>query len=157
MKYILSSILCLTLFASCATKTTDLSTTSGTFYGEEFKPSKVHSYDQMLSKVKNKGGFEGQVKANADAVCQVKGCWMSVSEKPELEEMFVKFKDYGFFMPLDLSGPVVMNGQAYYDTTSVDELRHYAEDAGKSAEEISKITKPEVELKFMASGVLVPE
>ena len=38
---------------------------------------------------------------------------------------------------------------------SVDLLRHYAEDAGKSKDEIEKITKPEVSLTFLADGVFI--
>jgi hypothetical protein len=70
--------------------------------------------------------------------------------------MMVKFKDYGFFMPKDIAGrQVVLQGIAYREVTSVDELRHYAEDAGKSAEEIQKITAPKEELKFMAAGAVL--
>ena len=36
-----------------------------------------------------------------------------------------------------------------------DRIKKYAEDAGKSKEEIEKITQPKEELKFMASGVLL--
>jgi hypothetical protein len=72
------------------------------------------------------------------------------------EEMRVTFKDYGFFVPLDAAGKtVIMEGKAYYDTTSVDMLRHYAEDAGESPEEIEKITEPKLELAFEATGVLL--
>ena len=39
--------------------------------------------------------------------------------------------------------------------TSVKELRHYAEDAGKSKEEIAKITKPKVEIRVLANGIKV--
>ena len=81
-----------------------------------------------------------------------------VSEEEGKPEMFVKFKDYGFFMPLDLAGSeVVMAGKAFREETSVDELRHYAEDEGQSAEEIAKITEPVEELKFLAYGVVVVE
>ena len=93
--------------------------------------------------------LQGQV----NEVCQAKGCWMTIAAGGE-EEMMVKFKDYGFFMPKDISGrEVVMNGMAYYQITPVDELRHYAEDAGKSAEEIAMITEPRKELRFLADGV----
>lgn len=156
MRYTLSIIVAALFLSACAgSKTTEMSTEGAEFMGEAFKPNKVYSYDAMLAKLKSDGGFDGQVKTNVNAVCAVKGCWMRVNESPEQEEMFVKFKDYGFFMPLDLTGSVVMQGQAYYDTTSVDELRHYAEDEGLAAEEIAKIVKPEVELKFMASGVML--
>lgn len=42
---------------------------------------------------------------------------------------------------------------AYKSQTSVEELRHYAEDAGKSKEEIESITEPRIEYTFMADGV----
>lgn len=93
------------------------------------------------------------LRGEVNEVCQAKGCWMTIAAGPD-ETMMVKFKDYGFFMPKDISGrEVVMNGKAYYQTTSVDELRHYAEDAGKSADEIAEITEPKRELRFLADGV----
>ena len=59
-------------------------------------------------------------------------------------------------MPKDLSGKkVVIDGYAYVDETSVDMLRHYAEDAGKSEEEIKAITEPKKEVSFEASGVVI--
>ena len=71
-------------------------------------------------------------------------------------EMFVQFQDYGFFMPKDIAGrEVIVEGKAYKQETSVEELKHYAEDAGKSAEEIAAITEPVMEKKFMATGVVL--
>ena len=59
-------------------------------------------------------------------------------------------------MPLDLAGSeVIVEGIAYREITTVDELKHYAEDEGLSAEEIAKITEPAEELKFMADGVII--
>jgi hypothetical protein len=59
-------------------------------------------------------------------------------------------------MPKDIAGrKVTLDGYAYREVTSVDELRHYAEDEGKSKAEIEKITEPKEELKFLASGVIL--
>ena len=87
----------------------------------------------------------------------MKGCWMLVaSDDSNQEPVMVRFKDYGFFMPKDIAGrKVVMEGWAFREVTPVDELRHYAEDAGKSQEEIDAITEPKDEMKFLASGVLL--
>ncbi len=71
--------------------------------------------------------------------------------------MRVRFKDYGFFVPSDIMGKeVVFEGKAFRDTTSVADLKHYAEDAGKSKEEIDAITEPKVTIAFVADGVKVP-
>ncbi len=70
--------------------------------------------------------------------------------------MRVTFKDYGFFVPKDIAGKtVVVEGVAQKKTTPVSELRHYAEDAGKSKAEIAQITDPKNELAFVADGVIV--
>ena len=97
--------------------------------------------------------LETTLRGKVNEVCQAKGCWMTIAAG-DGEEMMVKFKDYGFFMPKDISGKeVVMHGMAYYQITPVEELRHYAEDAGKPAEEIAKIVEPKRELRFLADGV----
>src|SRR6187431_47709 len=93
------------------------------------------------------------MKAKVSEVCQAKGCWMNLTSGADSThvEMFVQFKDYGFFMPKDLAGKeVIVEGKAYKEATSVEELRHYAEDAGKTEEEIAAITEPQMEKKFLA-------
>ena len=72
------------------------------------------------------------------------------------ETVMIRFKDYGFFIPLNSDGKeVIVEGKAFVRETSVDELKHYAEDLGKSKEEIAKITEPERTLSFEAIGVLM--
>jgi len=96
--------------------------------------------------------FTGTIKE----VCSKKGCWMTL-DIGNGEEVMVRFKDYGFFMPLDAKGEVIVNGKAFVNETSVDELRHYAEDAGKSDEEINAITEPKNTFAFEADGVLLKQ
>jgi hypothetical protein len=96
-----------------------------------------------------------KVSGTVESVCQAKGCWMKV-KMDNGESMRVTFKDYGFFVPKDIAGKtVVFEGEAKKSVTPVAELRHYAEDAGKSKEEIAKITEPKHELAFVADGVIV--
>ena len=75
------------------------------------------------------------------------------------DTVFVQFKDYGFFVPTEgMEGKrAIVKGQASFDTTSVHDLRHFAQDAGKSKEEIDLIIEPKLELKFMADGVLIQD
>ncbi len=90
-------------------------------------------------------------------VCQNKGCWMT-AELPDGSEMRVTFKDYGFFVPKDLSGKeVAIQGLAKIKMTDVETLRHYAEDKGKSADEIAAIVEPKKEISFVANGVVIME
>tara|TARA_R100000544_G_C2211545_1_gene52254 strand:+ start:140 stop:694 length:555 start_codon:yes stop_codon:yes gene_type:complete len=93
-------------------------------------------------------------EAPINSVCQSMGCWMRLGVDTD-EEVFVKFKDYAYFVPLDTKGTAVVEGKAYIEEVSVDELRHMAEDAGKSEAEIAAITETKKEYRFMADGVLI--
>ncbi len=124
-------------------------------FGAEFTPEAVIAYQDLSAKVTDADSMAITVRGKVSEVCQSKGCWMSITNG-DGEDMMVRFKDYGFFMPKDIAGrEVIMNGKAFYQTTPVDELRHYAEDAGKSQEEIDAITEPKRELSFLADGVIL--
>ena len=106
---------------------------------------------------KMQGQKEMTVKIKGDVVmaCQVKGCWMTV-DLGGGKTMRMRFKDYAFFVPKDSNGKTFYaEGVASWNETSVAELQHYAEDAGKNKEEIAKITEAKKELVFLADGVLL--
>lgn len=96
-----------------------------------------------------------KLEAPIEAVCQKKGCWMDVKNGDQT--MKVTFKDYKFFVPKNAPGKTaVMEGKAFVETTSVEDLRHYAVDGGMSAEEAAKkFTEPKQELRFEATGVII--
>lgn len=90
-------------------------------------------------------------------VCRKKGCWM-VMDLGDGHLMRVTFRDYMFFVPQDIVGrKAVVSGTAKKETTSVDRLRHYAEDAGKSPAEVEAIQSPKEEVVFIADGVLLEQ
>ena len=47
------------------------------------------------------------------------------------------------------------DGKTFKKTTSVAELKHLAEDAGKTKKEIKKIKAPKEEIRFEADGVIL--
>lgn len=96
-----------------------------------------------------------KVKGTVTDVCPKKGCWLSL-EMPDNSKVFVKMKDYGFFVPVELIGKtVVIDAEAKVIKTSVDELKHYAEDAKKSKEEIDAIKEPKEEIRLTANGIVI--
>lgn len=129
----------------------------GKHFGATTTPEGAIAYDELMPKMASTDSLAIKVTGKVSEVCQKKGCWMTiVSDQPGQPEMRVTFKDYAFFMPKDLSGKhVVIDGFAFVDLTSVDDLRHYAEDAGKSKEEIAAITEPKREVAFEAAGVVI--
>lgn len=128
-------------------------------FGEKIKYDTL-VVDQSTVLAKYEGMQEGDTIALKftsiiDEVCQKKGCWLIV-DLDENHQAFVKFKDYAFFAPMNAAGhKVVLDGKAFVSIVSVDELRHYAKDAGKSQEEIAKIVDPEISYSFLAGGVAI--
>ena len=127
-------------------------------FGDKISEENVMTAAQMLVQFENLNvGDTLNVKfvSEIKEVCVKKGCWMKLPLN-ETKETMVRFKDYGFFMPLDSNGKeVIVAGKAFIRETSIEELQHYAEDAGKSKEEIAKIIAPKTAFTFEANGVLL--
>lgn len=124
-------------------------------FGAKVKEKGAISTSEFLTQIEGKDSLFTKVKVDINEACQKKGCWMNV-DLGKGNDMMVRFKDYGFFVPKDSGGSTaIIEGVAYREVVSVDMLRHYAEDAGKSEEEIAKINSPETKLSFEATGVLI--
>jgi hypothetical protein len=127
-------------------------------FGDKITNDVVMTSNEMLAKFNTlKVGDTLNVKfaSTIKEVCTKKGCWMKLPLN-DAEETMVTFKDYGFFMPLDAKDrEVIVEGKAFVKETTVAELQHYAEDAGKTKEEIAQITVPKKEFAFEANGVLM--
>ena len=161
MKNVFFALIMILIIAACgnnqASNTADATATTATdqFYGEKITPDAALTFNELLNKMDQADSLETKVTGTVESVCKKKGCWVNIVSD-DGREMFVKFKDYGFFLPLDCEGrKVVMEGKAFREVTSVADLQHLAEDGGASKEEMEKITEPKEELKFMASGVVL--
>ena len=127
-------------------------------FGEKITEENTITKDILLEKYKSlKKGDTLAVKVSSkiNEICQNKGCWMVLDLGSE-KTAFVKFKNYGFFVPMNAQKRnTIIEGKAFVEETSVAELKHYAEDEGKSQKEIAAITVPKTEYKFLAHGVLI--
>lgn len=133
--------------------------TKGQQYGAGVAESatfNVRTADQLIDELQKKDELKNVViEAEVTGVCEKKGCWLTLKNSKN-ETLFVKMKDYAFFMPKSILGKkILLQADVTKKTTSVDEQRHYAQDAKKSAEEIAKITKPKTEYRVLASGIKV--
>ena len=127
----------------------------GDSYGEKITGDKAISVNELPKALEASEKLETKIVGKVTEVCPKKGCWITL-ETADKTKVMVKMKDYGFFVPVDMVGKtIVLEGEAKIKNTSVEELQHYAEDAKKSKEEIAAITKPEKEIRFTASGILV--
>lgn len=154
-KYTFSLIFLCILSAFFYSASAQNSTEESGSYGKHFVPDRPIPASGISEKLSSKESVQLQATGTVKEVCQAKGCWIKV-DPGNGQEMMVKFKDYAFFVPKDIVGKqVILNGSAFHKTVPIAQLQHYAEDAGKSKEEIAKITKPQSSLQFEAEGVII--
>jgi len=128
------------------------------YYGDTIETTGAMTLQDFLAEMEGKDSLYTTLEATINETCKMKGCWMTV-DMGNGEEMRVRFKDYGFFVPTEGVGGmnVIMEGVAFTDTLDVDYLKHLAEDAEKSPEEIAAITEPEISMNFEAVGVVITQ
>ncbi|MEP2934895.1 MAG: DUF4920 domain-containing protein [Gilvibacter sp.] len=167
MKKIALLIVCISALIACKSENKEDKTViaanevsqSYRSFGQEITASELMTLEEVVANSKKMvvgDTIPVKFSSKVEEVCQNKGCWMKVNVGGELT--MVRFKDYGFFMPKDIAGQeAIIKGMAFIEEESVEQQRHYAEDAGKSAEEIAAITEPKKQLAVLSSGVLLPE
>ena len=129
---------------------------AGVQYGKAISDKGGITVKALEEKFKSDSVYTGKITGEVVEVCEKKGCFIRLKREGSDEHVMVRFTDYGYFMPQDIVGKtIVLEGQAKMKETSVAWLKHYAEDAGKSAEEIAKITEPKVDIEIIADGVVV--
>lgn len=146
--------LCLLLVSTMATAQAQTAV-PGKTYGAVVTETGAADITAIAQQVQTTQPVPVKLKARVTEVCAKKGCWMRLQVNDNATAL-VRMKDYGFFVSQDIKGKeVVIDGEAYRKITPVEELRHYAADAGKTPAEIAAITQPAKELRITANGIVV--
>ena len=127
---------------------------TGMIFGDKTTAAGAVAANELPVLLANKTETPVKVTGKVVEVCKMEGCWlrMETAQGP----MLIKMKDHNFKVPLTMNGKtIVAEGIATLKETSVEILRHYAEDAGKTKEEIAAITTPKKEIIVQAKGILV--
>lgn len=144
-----------TVAEETATDATQIELAYQVFGDAHTTPEGVMEADAVLALLAESDSAAVKVSGVIAECCQTKGCWMELT-LDNGKTMLVRFKDYEFFVPMNSAGKKsIVEGVAKRQVLDVDWLRHQAEDAGKTAEEIAAITQPETRLTFTATGVLI--
>jgi hypothetical protein len=159
MRVFLLSIGAFALF-SCST-VKDVDSNSDVKLGKSYGPVKVEvaeavNLTMMLKTFESQNEpMEFTFSAPINQVCMKAGCWVNI-DKGNGETFMVRFKDH-FTIPIDteIGTNAYFHGTAYWDEVSVEMLKHFAEDAGKSADEIAKISEPQHVMSFEADGIVL--
>ena len=122
------------------------------YYGKVISEDSLNSID--TKSLSNEEGLYCKLSGKITEV-GYNGEYMSL--EIDYREVFVKFSDFSFFVPnYDIIGKrAIIQGDLFLDTVSVEMLKHYAEDAGKTEKEIAQITEPSYKLGFTADGVII--
>lgn len=148
-KSILTSLIIITIFGCQQTNTIN-----GNYGDTDWDQNTAITGEELMQELQGKDSLFTTVKGNITAACQAKGCWMNMDMNGN--QMLVKFKDYGFFVPKNSADhEAIISGWAYSDTISVSQQIEIAKDANATEEEIAKINSPKVKLQFMANGVVI--
>lgn len=93
---------------------------------------------------------EVKVTTSVAQVCQKKGCFFIARDESHTAR--VSFKDYGFFVPSNISGrTVTLAGELKRKEMSEEQAEHYNEDAGDAS-----ALKPGPQYEIVATSVRVP-
>ena len=156
MKQLFSLLVALSMLAVVSAQDAE-SAKPGVVYGKYSESGMTPINVNDLEKKMSDNKFDGKIQGKVVEVCQAMGCWAKI-KKEDGSTVMIKVKDHEFAMPLDIVGrTIVVEGKAELKETSVAMLKHYAEDAGKSKEEIEKIKDPKKEVIMTIKGVKVIE
>lgn len=156
MKKILSLVTFLAMVAIGNAQPPDVPAEKGTKFGAGATADNAIEVDAAIAKVMANDGKKTEVKIVGEVVevCQMKGCWLKI--KNGTETLTIKMQGHKWFVPSALAGKkIVIDGTAEVKITSVDDLKHFLEDAGKSQEEIDAVKEPKKEVVVEAKGILV--
>jgi Domain of unknown function (DUF4920) len=91
-----------------------------------------------------------KVSGRIGKVCQVKGCWMMLSDGDAVVR--VKFGEDAFFIPKDSQGEAIAYGHIKSREMSLAESKHMAQDGGLDP---NTVTSPQTEYQLVATGVIL--
>jgi len=127
---------------------------AGMVFGKKTTAEGAIPVAELPAKLQGKETVEVKVSGKVKEVCKAEGCWLKMETADGA--MMIKMKDHSFLVPLSMNGKtIVVDGIATLKETSVEMQKHYAEDAGKSKEEIAAIKEPKKEITMQAKGILV--
>jgi Domain of unknown function (DUF4920) len=127
---------------------------SGMVFGAKTTADGAIPVSELPAKLNGAEPAAVKVTGKVKEVCKAEGCWLKMETADG--SMMIKMKDHSFFVPVLMNGKtIVVDGIATLKETSVEMQRHYAEDAGKSKEEIAAIKEPRKEITMQAKGILV--
>ena len=127
------------------------STSEYEIYGAPMKSEAIEqTLDSLLNNPEANLNREIKVTTRVAKVCQKKGCFFIAQQGPYSAR--VSFKDYGFFVPSNISGrTVTLVGELLERKLSPEQAAHFNADAGTTNN-----IKPGLQYEIVANSVRIP-
>ncbi len=130
-------------------ETTDTHETFGAAMPEAVDPVALSA---LVANHESHAGKNVVVEARVSQVCQKKGCFFIA--KDGATTVRVSFKDYGFFVPTDISGrDVTLVGELRQVELTEEQATHLEDDLGSADLDVA----PGPQFEIVASAVRVPK
>ena len=124
-------------------------------FGAEISKDNALDVQTAIAQISEDTTKSLRVKGTILEVCQHSGCWITM-DIGDGEVLMVNMLDHAFGLPKDAAGKEAwIEGVAVRELIPVKMLKHYAEDAGRSQEEIDAITEPEWTYTLDAVGAII--
>lgn len=154
-----SRVLTLVLVAVAILATAPAAAEAGKTYGKALTGSEVTKISEILA---NPAGFVGKtvrVEGVVTAVCERRGCWMSLASDKEFQELRIKVEDGVIVFPLEAKGhKAVAEGVLDKIEMDLDQtvayLKHQAEEQGEKFDPAS-VKEPMSVYQVRALGAVI--
>ncbi|MEM8875510.1 MAG: DUF4920 domain-containing protein [Planctomycetota bacterium] len=169
----ITALLCATLFAAPATRPADAAAevapstqpatqpaTEMLSYGEPVPTNKMAPLplSEVLADPEKFADRQIWIEGTIEDVCAKAGCWMQITGEGTDKALFIKFTCpiEGRLIPMEAIGRrAQVAGEVVIKEIDEATARHYAEDAGASAEEIEAIKGPQTQITMDSPFALI--
>ncbi|MCC5931415.1 MAG: DUF4920 domain-containing protein [Cyclobacteriaceae bacterium] len=126
------------------------------FYGEKIEQLSVVAAADVRGKLETADSVELQVEGIITEVCKKKGCWMKI-DMGNGESLTVRFKDYGFFVPVESQGKIAVIDGVLKKEINEHHGHHHDHDhkEGEACHQDENVS--EFVFNFTAKGVILKE
>lgn len=132
-------------------------------FGAPIPAKRALSLEQAVARAETLADTPVVIKARIGDVCKKRGCWMTLTDADRAQQVRVRFTASdqctdGFFVPRNASGhDAYVHGILKADRISEELARHYAEDEGRSPDDIKRIVGPQPVVTMVATGVMISD
>lgn len=127
---------------------------SGVVIGDSVSDN-IKTVESLLAIIQDRNTVKITVKGVVKDVAKKDGNWLKL-ENHQNEEIFVQFVDPSLYFPQDIVNKViVLDGEARYETLSVERQRELATENNDTGLEIEKITTSKEVVFFRAKGATI--